>query len=64
MCKLTATEGAVIAKNCIDCHMPMLPSRKIVLNVANSDEAVPDMVRTHRVGIYPEKTKELLEKIK
>ena len=50
--------------NCIDCHMPMLPSKKIVLNVANFENVVPDMVRTHRVGIYPEKTKEFLEKIK
>jgi hypothetical protein len=50
--------------NCIDCHMPMLPSKKIVLTVANSENVVPDIVRTHRVGIYPEKTKEFLEKMK
>ncbi|HXL55300.1 MAG TPA: hypothetical protein VN958_03520, partial [Chitinophagaceae bacterium] len=50
--------------NCIDCHMPMLPSEKIVLTVANSENVVPDLVRTHRVGIYPEKAKEFLEKIK
>src|SRR6476620_3179087 len=54
----------IFKDNCIDCHMPMLPSQKIVLDVANTQEAVPDMVRTHRVGIYPEKTKEFLEKIK
>jgi hypothetical protein len=50
--------------NCIDCHMPMLPSQKIVLDVTDSAKAVPDLVRTHRVGVYPEKTKEFLEKIK
>jgi len=50
--------------NCIDCHMPMLPSQKIILTVADSEKDVPDMVRTHRVAIYPEKTKEFLEKIK
>jgi hypothetical protein len=61
---LTNQQKLLLNNNCIDCHMPMLPSRKIVLNVVNSNEAVPDMVRTHRVDIYPEKTKELLEKIK
>ena len=54
----------LINDNCIDCHMPMLPSQKIILTVANSEQAVPDLVRTHRVGIYPEKTKEFLEKMK
>lgn len=61
---LPADKRQLLTNNCIDCHMPMLPSRKIVLNVANSENAVPDVVRTHKVGIYPDKTKELLEKIK
>ncbi|MEO8569817.1 MAG: multiheme c-type cytochrome [Ginsengibacter sp.] len=54
----------LLKNNCIDCHMPMLPSRKIILTVANSENAVPDLVRTHKVGIYPEKTKEILDIIK
>jgi len=61
---LTFDQKLMLNDNCIDCHMPMLPSQKIVLNVANSEKIVPDMVRTHRVGIYPEQTKELMEKIK
>jgi hypothetical protein len=44
--------------------MPMLPSQKIVLTVADSKNVAPDMVRTHRVGMYPEQVKELLKKIK
>ncbi len=62
--QIPADRKLVFNNNCIDCHMPMLPSKKIVLNVANSENVVPDMVRTHRVGIYPEKTKEFLQKIK
>lgn len=61
---LPASTRVLLADNCIDCHMPMLPSKKIVLNVANSQSVVPDVVRTHKVGIYSEKTKEYLEKIK
>jgi hypothetical protein len=39
--------------NCIDCHMPALPSNKIILQVNGSSGAMHDLVRTHRVGIYP-----------
>lgn len=62
--KLPDSKKILFNNNCIDCHMPMLPSRKIVLNVSNSENAVPDLVRTHKIAIYPGKTKELLEKIK
>ena len=59
---LPAEKKLLLTDNCIDCHMPMLPSQKIVLNVANSEKNVPDTVRTHRVSMYPEKTKEFLKK--
>lgn len=52
------------SNNCIDCHMPMLPSRNIVLNIADAVNTVPDEVRTHRVAVYPEKTKEILMMMK
>ncbi|MEO6229226.1 MAG: cytochrome c3 family protein [Ferruginibacter sp.] len=58
----TEDKKEVVQNNCIDCHMPMLPSKKIVLDVANSDKVVPDVVRTHRISIYPEYTKQVLEK--
>ena len=61
---LPSDKHVLLADNCIDCHMPMLPSKKIVLNVANSENEVPDVVRTHRVAIYLGKTKEYLDKIK
>jgi len=57
-------EKMLIKNNCIDCHMPVLPSQKIALMVANSKDLVPDMIRTHRIGIYPEKTKAFLENLK
>jgi Cytochrome c554 and c-prime len=54
----------LLSNNCIDCHMPMLPSQKIVLKVADSENKVPDEIRTHRIAIYPEKAKEVLKKMK
>ena len=62
--KISPGTQLMFNNNCIDCHMPMLPSRKIILTVANSENVVPDLVRTHRVGIYPEKTNEFLENIR
>lgn len=50
--------------NCIDCHMPLLPSRKIVLSIGNSQDIVPYLVRTHKVAIYREKTKEFIKELK
>ncbi|MEO6134786.1 MAG: cytochrome c3 family protein [Ginsengibacter sp.] len=61
---LPENKKQLLANNCIDCHMPMLPSSKIVLNVADTKTEVPDVVRTHKVAIYPDQTKELLKKIK
>lgn len=61
---LSAKKRALLNNNCIDCHMPMLPSQKIVLNVANQKTAVPDVVRTHRIDIYADKTIEFLRKMK
>lgn len=61
---LPSDKQLLFNNNCIDCHMPMLPSKKIILSVYNSKKIVADMVRTHMIGIYPEKTKEFLKKIK
>ena len=44
--------------------MPMLPSQAITLTIDNSKNNVPDMVRTHRIAVYPEITKKILEKLK
>jgi len=62
----TIPEGThfLLADNCIDCHMPMLPSKRIVLTVANSNKAVPDVVRTHKIGIYPKKANDFLANLK
>lgn len=63
-CKMTPTPGFVLSNNCIDCHMPLLPSQKILLTLSNSSQPIHNLVRTHRIAIYPESTKEYLRNIK
>jgi hypothetical protein len=46
--------------NCIDCHMPKLPSKAIFLQAADADKSSPDFVRTHRIAIYRDATKSFL----
>ena len=63
-CKMLPSPGLVLSNNCIDCHMPLLPSQKIVMALSNGSQSVHNLVRTHRIAIYPESTKEYLKKIK
>jgi predicted CXXCH cytochrome family protein len=49
------TSPAVKQTNCIDCHMPALASQKIIMRISGKDQLVHDLVRTHRVAIYPDK---------
>ena len=63
-CTVKRIAGAVLSDNCIDCHMPALPSQKILLTMSDASRTVHNLVRTHRIAIYPERTKEYLEKVK
>ncbi|SEW51043.1 multiheme c-type cytochrome [Chitinophaga arvensicola] len=54
--------AALLAANCIDCHMPALPSRGITLLTDGQSKPVPDFIRTHLISIYPEETKKVLAK--
>lgn len=66
-CTMPPTPGLVLSDNCIDCHMPALPSQKIVLalsNVADTGRAISNLVRTHHIAIYTASTKDYLEKLR
>jgi len=63
VCKLTATAGAVISKNCIDCHMPKQPSGSIAVLLEGKSMPTPVMMRTHFVKAYPDATKKVLDLI-
>jgi hypothetical protein len=63
-CKLLPPEKIKLSDNCIDCHMPMLPSNNILLQLPEKQTLHPDYVRTHRIAIYLKSTQEFLEKKK
>jgi len=50
-CGLSKTMGHSIANNCIDCHMPVEPTRVIVSETA--DHVVRATMRNHWIKIYP-----------
>ncbi|NCI46782.1 multiheme c-type cytochrome [Sediminibacterium soli] len=50
-CTLAAKAGATIVKNCIDCHMPSVPSRIISLEGAQHSN-IANRVRSHLIGKY------------
>jgi hypothetical protein len=62
-CTIKPTPGLVLSDNCIDCHMPRLASKKITLKLANIDQATPDLVRSHKVAVYPEQTKAFIKSL-
>jgi len=49
-----------IASNCIDCHMPELTSRAIMVLQQGDNAPTPASMRTHFITVYPEETKKYL----
>ena len=60
-CTVKPGTGMVLSQNCIDCHMPSLPSKSIFLQAGNISKSSVDFIRTHRVAIYPESSKQLIK---
>lgn len=51
--------------NCIDCHMPLQPSRAITFQLSGSDSASFYLLRTHKIAVYhDEKINNLLQYFK
>jgi hypothetical protein len=49
-----------IAKNCIDCHMPELPSRAIMVLLEGESVPTSASMRTHYITTYPDQVKKYL----
>lgn len=62
-CTQIPQPGLILSNNCIDCHMPSLPSKAIFLQLSEPEKSTPDFVRTHRIAIYPEFSKAFIKKI-
>jgi hypothetical protein len=64
-CRMSATvDTRTLAANCIDCHMPALPSQAITMQPQGSPAPVPDLVRTHLITVYPEQTRKFMAAIR
>jgi Cytochrome c554 and c-prime len=66
-CAMPSTPGLVLSNNCIDCHMPALPSQRIVLGLshtADTERSISNMVRTHRIAVYAAASQAYLKTLK
>ena len=61
-CTQPEVPGLVLSKNCIDCHMPALPSKRVFLR-SSDNKSTPFFMRTHLVGNYEKQVKLFLEKL-
>lgn len=59
-CKMAPALGDNIVKNCIDCHMPVKPSKLITLASEGQKAPIPALVRTHFISVYPEESKQFI----
>jgi hypothetical protein len=60
-CAMPEVVKSQMTSNCIDCHMPLLPSKKIFMQLADSTRSRPDLIRTHRIAIYAANTKKFMK---
>lgn len=56
LCTTTPPKGVSLKDNCIDCHMPKKKSAVIGFYLSGKSEMSPYLLRTHKIGIYPEET--------
>ena len=64
LCKLTDKVGPAIKNNCVDCHMPLIPSRKIAVYLPGSNAPTAALIRSHLISIYPDETNRVLDFMK
>lgn len=55
-CGLFPARGASLAENCVDCHMPRLPSNAIVST--HEGRPLRPRLRTHWIKVYPQSASE------
>ena len=60
VCKLTKKMGTVINNNCIDCHMPKVPSKFVTELLPGQVEPTAAVIRSHYIKVYLEETKKFI----
>lgn len=53
-----------LSKNCIDCHMPARKSMAVAVSLPGEEVPRAAFVRSHFISIYPDVTKEIMERKK
>src|SRR5260221_13789019 len=56
ICKMTASIGPSIKLNCIDCHMPLKPSKLITELLPGDTKPTPALIRSHLIAVYHDET--------
>lgn len=51
-CKFTGMPAAQLQSNCIDCHMPLQPSRAIAVFLPGKPTPTAASIRSHWIGVY------------
>ena len=60
-CKMAnSSNAAMIQSNCIQCHMPALPSMAIVSANLSNRMSSEILVHTHHIALYPQEVKKVL----
>ncbi|HET9747169.1 MAG TPA: cytochrome c3 family protein [Chitinophagaceae bacterium] len=56
----THLQVSAIEKNCIDCHMPVQPSKSIAVFLQGEETPRTSKLRSHYIGIYEEEIKKFI----
>ena len=60
-CKVSHTAGLNITTNCVDCHMPLKPSKAIAVQLKGGTRPIAALIRSHYISVYAEETKKFIE---
>ena len=63
-CSMRKKLGDVIKQNCIDCHMPLKPSKAIAVQLHGDSIPIAALIRSHFIAIHPEETQKVLAVLK
>ena len=57
----TKIPKSAAVSNCINCHMPVQPSKVITYQLAGKTKVEPYLLITHKIAVYPAETQKVLE---
>lgn len=60
-CPVQKKMGNKINENCVDCHMPLKPSRAIAVFLPGAQRPLAANIRSHYIAVYEEESKKIAE---